>query len=206
MKRTIRYFFYSIIICVPIILINCSSLSNEYLPLEVGNKWYYKAYNPNMHNAELETTIIIEVVGIDTVDGKKYFLLKYENGDNWFSPFYYYQRISNDTLYYSDYNEKRGNTLERITAIFNLDVGEIALLKLPQGELESENKTERLPAGRSYTIKVIHKDDDSIELFTDKSMIDGDQRETYKKGIGMIKLIGEWGMVIELIDYELNNY
>jgi len=169
-----------------------SSIENDYMPLSIGNKWYYNSH-------------ISEVVGIDTIESKKYFKLEYKNADEKFPPFYYYQRISNDTLYTLNFAQWSNLYFERVTAIFTLDSGDIARIELPQNELSSRNEAQGLPTGRNYSIKVTNKDEDTIEFFTYSGMIDGETTEVYKKGVGLIKTRGGWGVGIELIDYDLNN-
>ena len=169
-----------------------SSVENDYMPLSIGNKWYY-----NSHTSE--------VVGIDTIEGKKYFKLEYKNVNEKFPPFYYHQRISNDTLYTLNHDLKTNLYFERVTAIFTLDSGDVARIELPPNELSSRNEAEGLPTGRKYLIKAINKTKETLELFTNVGGVDGNYTETYKRGIGMIKSNNDWGIVTELIDYSFNN-
>ena len=193
-----KLLFYLFIVSLSFLFICCSSAQtsslskNDYMPLAIGNKWYY-----NFHTSE--------VVGIDTIDGKKYFKLKLKNVNAKFPPYYYHQRISNDTLYTLNLDQKSNLYFERITAIFNLDSGDVARIELPPNELSSKNEAEGLPTGRNYSIKVTDKDEDTIEFFTYSGMIDGEYTEIYQKGIGMIKSKSGWGIITELIDYDLNN-
>ena len=169
-----------------------SSVENDYMPLSIGNKWYY-----NSHTSE--------VVGIDTLESKKYFKLEYKNVNEKFPPFYYYQRISNDTLYTLNFGQWSNLYSERVTAIFTLDSGDVARIELPPNELSSRNEAQGLPTGRKYLIKAINKNSETIELFTNVGGVDGNYTETYKRGIGMIMSKNDWGIVTELTDYELNN-
>jgi len=162
------------------------------MPLSIGNKWYY-----NSHTSE--------VVGIDTIEGKKYFKLEHKNVNAKFPPDYYYQRISNDTLFTLNFGQWTNLYSERVTAIFTLDSGDVARIELPPNELSSRNEAQGLPTGRKYLIKAINKNSETIELFTNVGGVDGNYTETYKKGIGMIKSKNDWGIVTELTDYELNN-
>ena len=189
---------YLFIVSLIVLLISCSSaqtsslVENDYMPLSIGNKWYY-----NSHTSE--------IVGIDTIDGKKYFKLEYKNVDEKFPPFYYHQRISNDTLYTLNFAQWSNLYFERVTAIFTLDSGDVARIELPPNELSSRNEAQGLPTGRKYLIKAINKNSETIELFTNVGGVDGNYTETYKRGIGMIKSKNDWGTVTELIDYDLNN-
>jgi len=174
------------------------------MPLTIGNKWFY---NIHISKDEVgsEISVISEIVGIDTIESKRYYKFKYEKVNSNIPPNYYHQRISNDTLYTLNYDDKRKKYLERVTAIFSLDSNELAIIKLNIEEVNAESEIERLPIENNYSIKAINKNDEIIELFTNVGGIDGNYTEIYKKGIGMIKSKNDWGIVTELIDYELNN-
>ncbi len=193
-----KLFFYLFAFALTVLFICCSSaqisssVEKDYMPLSIGNKWYY-----NSHTSE--------VVGIDTIEGKKYFKLEFKNVNEQFPPFYYYQRISNDTLYTLNLDQKSNLYFERVTAIFTLDSGDVARIELPPNELSSRNEARGLPTGRKYSIKAINKNKETIELFTNVGAVDGNYTETYKRGIGMIKSKNDWGIVTELIDYNFNN-
>lgn len=193
-----KLLFYLFIFSLTVPFICCSSaqtsssVENDYMPLSVGNKWYY-----NSHRSE--------VVGIDTIKGKKYFKLEYKNVNEKFPPFYYHQRVSNDTLYTLNLDQKSNLYFERVTAIFTLDSGDVAIIELPPNELSSRNEAQGLPTGRKYLIKAINKTMETIELFTNVGGVDGNYTETYKRGDGMIKSKNDWGIVTELIDDDLNN-
>ena len=181
-----------------------NSFNNDYMPLAIGNKWLYNVHPSNVE-AKSEISFTSEIISIDTIEGKKYFKFKYENVNPNIPPTFYYQRSSNDTLYTLNYDEERKKYIERVSTIFTLDSNEVALIKLNIEEKETGNKIERLPTINRYSIKAIKKDDDKIELFTDRSLIDGNYTEIYKRGIGMIKSKNDWGIITELIDYDLKN-
>lgn len=192
-----KLFFYLFIFSIIVLFVCCSSaqtsssVENNYIPFSIGNKWFY-----NSHTSE--------VVGIDTIEGKKYFKLEYKNVDEKFPPFYYHQRVSNDTLYTLNFGQYSNIYFERVTAIFTLDSGDVAKIELPPNELSSRNEAKGLPTGREYLIKVINKTRETIELFTNIGGVDGNFTETYKRGIGLIKSKNDWGIVTELIDYSFN--
>jgi hypothetical protein len=176
----------------------------EYMPLAVGNKWYYNIHASNAAVGS-DVSIIFEIVGIDTIVGKKYFKIKYEKVNNNFPASYYHQRMSNDTLYALNYDEKYNDYFERVAAIFSLDSGEVASIELPSTNLTLKYEADGLPTGRQYSLEVLSKDENMIELFYNSRMIDGDHTEIFTKGIGMTKSKNDWGIVMELIDYELIN-
>ena len=190
--------FYLFIIFLSILSLSCSvsqtsiSIKNDYFPLAVGNKWLY---NDNSS---------IQIVGIDSIEGKKYFKTKFQSTSTNKPPYIYYQRLSNDTLFTLNFNEKYGEYSERITAIFNLDSGEVAQIELPITNLTLSYEAEGLPTGRKYTIKAVNKSVNTIEFLTKTGGIDSKFYEVYKKGIGKIKSKNSWGVVLDLIDYDLN--
>ena len=181
-----------------------SGFTNDYMPLAIGNKLYYNVHTSN-NKVGSETTFITEVVGIDTIENKTYFKIECENVNDRIPVYYYHQRVSNDTLYTLNSDQKSNLYFERISAIFTLDSGDVARIELPPKELSSKNEAEGLPTGQRYSITVSNKDEHTIEFSTYSIMIDGEFTEIYKKGIGMINSKNAWGIVKELINYDLNN-
>ncbi len=177
---------------------------NDYMPLAVGNKWYYNIHASNAA-VGLDVSTISEIVGIDTIEGNRYFNIKYENVNNDIPVRYYHQRMSNDTLYTLNYDEKYNDYFERVVAIFSLDSGEVATIVLPSTDLTLKYEADGLPTGQQYSLEVLNKDKNSIELFYKSRMIDGNHTDIYTKGIGMTKSKNDWGIVTELIDFELRN-
>lgn len=205
-----RLVIYLLFTSLSILFLTCSSIqslnsfNNDYMPLAIGNKWFYNVHSSNVE-AKSEITFANEILTIDTIEGKKYFKFKHENINSNIPPTYYYQRNSNDTLYTLSYDEKSNKYKEKVIAIFNLDSNEVALIKLNEEEKNTGNKIERLPAMNRYSIKAIKKDKDEIELYINRGLVDGNYTKIYKRGIGMIKLKNDWGIVTELIDYDLKN-
>jgi hypothetical protein len=205
--RLVLYLFF---VSLSILFLRCffgqslNSFNNDYMPLAIGNKWFYNVHTSN-DEAGSEVSIISEIISIDTIEGKNYFRLKYENVNSKFPTVYYHQRMSNDTLYTLNYDQKSNLHFERVTAIFTLDSGDVARIELPPNELSSRNEAQGLPTGRKYLIKAINKNKETIELFTNVGGVDGNYTETYKRGIGMIKSKNDWGIVTELIDNSFNN-
>ena len=209
MNYKIKIIFHLFILFLSIISFSSaqtsSSNKNDYMPLSIGNKWYYNSQPSNV-NVGSEISNLREVIRIDKIKNKKYFVISYSI----FSPnktveSIFYQRISNDTLFTLTYDQKSNLYFERVTAIFTLDSGDVARIELLPNELSSRNEAQGLPTGRRYLIKAINKDKETIELYTNVRGVDGNYTETYKRGIGMIKSKNDWGIVTELIDYELNN-
>jgi len=199
-----------LIISILILFISHSSaqtsidFKNDFMPLTIGNKWFYNAHTSNTEVGS-EISIISEIVGIDTINGKKYFKIKREKPNARFPIYYYHQRMSNDTLYTLNYDEKYNDYFERVAAIFSLDSGEVATIKLPSTDLTLKYEADGHPTGRQYSLEALSKDKNSIELFYKSRMIDGNHTEIYTKGIGMTKSKNDWGIVIELIDFKLRN-
>jgi len=210
MNKKNKLILYLLIIPIYLSIYSCSLaqtssvFKNDYMPLAIGNKWYYNVHTSNTKVGS-ETSIITEIIGIDTIASKKYFWIKSDRVKTKFPPYYYHQRISNDTLYTLNYDQKSNLYFERVTAIFTLDSGDVARIELPPNKLSSKNEAEGLPTGRNYSIKVTDKDENTIEFFTYSGMIDGEYTEKYQRGIGMIKSKGAWGSEWSLIKYNFND-
>jgi hypothetical protein len=205
-----KILFYLFIVSLIVLFIGYSAaqtsggFTNDYMPLAIGNKWYYNVHTSN-NKVGSETTFSTEVIGIDTIETKVYFKIERENSNDKIPVYYYHQRVSNDTLYTLNFDQKSNLYFERITAIFNLDSGDVAEIELPPNELSSKNEAEGLPTGRRYSIKATDKDENKIEFFTYSIIIDGEFSEIYQKGVGMINSKNAWGIVTELIEYDFNN-
>src|SRR3990167_10133633 len=120
-----KFFLNVAIVFSSLLLIDCSasktssSLETEYMPLAIGNIWNYSIYPPDKND---ESIFIKEVVATDTINGKKYFLLK--NSNIWTDKtinYYNYLRLSNDTLFSLNYDNQNLGYIESIDAIFSLD-------------------------------------------------------------------------------------
>ena len=192
-----------------LLLIKCSSSSvsysseESYMPLSIGNKWYY-SYSFSNDNKIIST---MEVVTMDSISGKEYFLIKDSfNKKGYPINNYYHMRLSNDTLYTLKYDDKREQYIERVDAIFYLNENEEASIHLDINNYESpdEEGIERLPIFDKYKIKVILKSEDLIKFYFDSRMVDGDYSITYKKGIGIFEDQPEFGVGLKLQDYELS--
>ena len=141
-----------ILLAIPFILISlllfeCSSLSttnkynNEFMPLAVGNKWYYSYLN-SINNKDI--VLIKEVESIDIINGKEYAVIKnlFVRRINDTIKIYSYLRISNDTLYKMIYDEKRERYIENADAIFSLELNESARVQLDVDNSESKSEEE----------------------------------------------------------------
>ena len=73
-----KLLFYLFIVSLTVLFISYSSaqtsggFTNDYMPLAIGNKWYYNVHTSN-NKVGSETTFITEVIGIDTIETKAYF-------------------------------------------------------------------------------------------------------------------------------------
>ncbi|OGU29292.1 MAG: hypothetical protein A2057_09210 [Ignavibacteria bacterium GWA2_35_9] len=204
-----KFFINFVILFSSLLLLDCStsktndSLNADYMPLAIGNKWYYSIYPPDKND---ESKFIKEVVATDTINGKKYFLLK--NSNIWTDTtinYYNYLRLSNDTLFSLNYDNQNLGYIERIDAIFSLDSNETATvhLDLDVSESLSRKAIERLPVFNHYTIKVTSKNENKIEYLIDYGHFDMKGTTTYEKGVGMVKSVNSWGAGTELKKYDL---
>jgi hypothetical protein len=163
------------------------------MPLSIGNKWVYDSNEG------------YEIISIDTINTKKYYKFKTScitNGKP--AECFYWQRISNDTLFSLNYDSGANDYVEFVDAIFTLNENDVAEIHLPNRDKILLNESERLPSGNEYSIKVLSKKDDTIEFFTHRHGIDANQIVVYKKGIGIIKTKNDWGIEKKLTDYKLN--
>jgi hypothetical protein len=181
-------------------MIGCSSSYNipnskDYMPLSVGNKWIYGStseYILERNKIEFK----MEVVEIDTIRSKNYYKIRneYYGADSSFS-YYYYQRISADTLYSLHFDSSDNSYLDYIEAIFSLNIGDTTCIY-------SRNNLAERCAGY---IQVTKKSENEIEfLHNSIDAIDEEQWYTYKRGLGIVIIRSAWGGHTELLDYEIH--
>lgn len=175
--------------------------SEEYMPLSVGNKWFYKYENSSISE-------IKEVTSIDTIEGKVYFQItdSHIQSDTTLV-YHYHQRLSNDTLFTLNFDNRRKRYFERVDAIFSLNENDNALFSIQRDDSSDKNGDDihRLPS--RYTISVRNKKNDLIEFIHNSGLfVDGGYTTIYQRGIGMIKFSNDWGVRFEIEKYELNNY
>lgn len=115
--------------------------SEEFFPLQVGNKWYYNSSFPDSNSVDF----VWEVVGEENFDGKQYFAITELNLKfNFISTLYY--RFNGATLFV------RGTNFEKILADFSLNLNDTAYW---QNELVVVEKTKDImkfetPQGADY--------------------------------------------------------
>jgi hypothetical protein len=199
-----------LVILIGLFLVECSSLSmtnkfkNEYMPLAVGNKWYYSYLNSNNND---DIVLIKEVVSIDKIDGKDYAVIKnlFVRKIKEAFKYYSYLRISNDTLYKMIYDEKRERYIENADAIFSLELNDSARIQLDVDtrEEKSENEILNLPKISWMNIKVTKKSEDIIEFYKNTIMVESEHTVKYKKGVGIIETNGSMSADYKLQDYKL---
>ena len=204
MKSTSKLLFiisFSCLVAGCSIFNSSKSLSTEYMPLSLGNKWYY-TYNQSSGDNESES--IVEVISTDTILDKKYYRLR----DLTITPdstydYYYHKRLSQDTLFTLYHDSGRKQYVEIIDAIFSMKLNETAEVEpiLIPPKQQNEPEENNLPSGH-YTIKLISKNNDEAEYFTFRA-IDGADTSIYRKGVGLVKSKGSWGVVKVLKDYTL---
>ena len=88
----------------------------EYLPLKIGNKWYYNTAYPDTTSIN----IICEVKGQEEINNKIYYKIVEQNLQNNFMDTLFY-RFSGDTLF-----SRRINYKEQIIADFSLGLNDTA--------------------------------------------------------------------------------
>ena len=181
------------------ILIGCTASHNvpsskDYMPLSIGNKWTYGSKSENVFEKQ-KIEFIKEIVGIDTFHNRSYFKMKneYFAKDSIFT-FFYFQRISADTLFSLYYDGLSNSYLEFIEAIFSLNIGDTTCIYSP------ENFTEKC---REYII-VTNKTEYDFEILHDTNeAIHEEQWFTYERGLGIVIIRSAWGGTTELLEYEI---
>ncbi len=196
-----------------------SSFKDDYMPLAVGNKWIY-----NFPNSSIFETVI-EVVAIDTIERKEYYIIKNSNiSSDTTRAYYTYKRISNDTLYSLIYSNSYQRYIELVDAIFSMNLNDIAWIDIdikPDASDENNSimlsardsakifdidgvntennsiKSLPIPTIKHYSIRVINKNDTTIEFHTKYGGLDNEANRIYRKGVGLIPTKGK------LLKYEL---
>lgn len=193
MKQISRSFCY--FISLLFLLLACSQSKpvktlgpNEFMPLAVGNKWIY-----GKKPADYKYTM--EIVSNDTINNKNYFRVKHSPfGKDSLYTFYYYQRISNDTLFVLYYDILSIDNLEFIDAIFSVNVSDTVCIY--PGNILTDKCKEH--------IVITKKSEDQIEVFRNSTeAIDEERWITYERGIGIIMDHSVWGEKTELLYYEI---
>ena len=179
---------YTVYVALPIVcfVISCSTAykishsSEEFMPLSVGNKWYYEtAENSKM---------IKEVVSQNSIDGNMYYRISYTKFSQDSIPsntFYLHERFDSDTLFVLQFSKYDDNWFESIQAIYSLEENEIVKYK----NLQKSYGNIRVRGFNN--LKVIEKSDEEINfnLYGDHY----NYEMIYKKGIGLI-YDSSWGI------------
>jgi hypothetical protein len=181
------------------IIVGCGTSQNisnsqEFMPLSVGNKWIYGSKSEYILEKN-KIEFIKEVVDIFTLNNRSYFAMKnYYFGKDLTSTFYYYQRISADTLFSLYYDSSGNSYFEVIEAIFSLNIGDTTCIYSRNNMAKSCTEYIQVTKKTENEIEFLHN---SIEA------IDEEQWYTYKKGIGTVGIRSAWGINTELLDYEI---
>ncbi|MFA5834841.1 MAG: hypothetical protein WDA22_15300 [Bacteroidota bacterium] len=163
------------------------------MPLSVGNKWTYDSSDDT------------EVISVDTINNKIFYKFKTSGNNNGkILHSFYWQRVSNDTLFLLNYDSITNQYIEFIDAIFSLKENDVAQIHLELGDSVSQKDINYLPRCRDYSIKVLDKSDDVIEFITQRCGVDFNYITVYKKGVGVVKTKNDWGIELKLTDFKLN--
>ena len=147
---------------------------NEFMPLEVGNKWFYT------NNID-SISFVKEVISRDTINGAIYYKVKNTRlvRDSIITKFHH-ERIFNDTLFVREYSSLKNRITDRIVAVFSLNLGESCTTLKVKGEWEKKWTHIR-------GIRVVKKDRNIIEFVEGNPAIDNGFYITYEKGKGLVK-------------------
>jgi len=165
------------------------------MPLSIGNKWTYGNKSENVFGKQ-KIEFIKEIVDIDTIHNRSYFKMKnYYFGKDLTSTFYYYQRISADTLFSLYYDTSGNSNFEVIEAIFSLNIGDTSCVDY-QKYFGDKCKDFTVIANKTENeIEILHESIDAIDV---------EQWHTYKRGLGIVTIRSAWGGHTELLDYEIH--
>ncbi len=179
-----------------IILCSCNDstvtaeFSESYMPLKIGNKWFYSAFTqgttPNPDNI-IETR---EVVGTKFIEGRTFYLIK----RNYTIPSSEFA----DTLYYA----LEGNVLYQL---IKYDIYEPYITSIAADfNLEVNNKYSTR-ADMVYDVTVIEKTAEKMSFYFDSpNAVDEEHTNTYLKGRGFYEVYSAaWSSGKRLVKAEL---
>jgi hypothetical protein len=156
--------------------------SESFLPLKTGNKWYY---NPKPDSSGYE--LVIEVEGTEEIEGFSYYKLLFsQNSSGLIGPiqYYWYMRISNDTLY-SYRCEEAG-----LLSPFNIDLDSIFSVHFCYND---------------YYARLYEKSNNELKfVYTAILVMDADFGLSFRKGIGITRYSVNGWYDFVLDHYEIN--
>jgi hypothetical protein len=181
------------------IIIGCSSSQNipnskDFMPLSVGNKWIYGSKSEYILEKN-KIEFIKEVLNVDTINSRSYFKIKNEYfGKDSIFTFFYYHRISSDTLLSLYYDSLGNSYFEVIEAIFSLNIGDTTCIDYQKyfGDKCKEFTVVTNRTGNGFEILHNHID-----------ITDEEQWYTYKRGLGVVIIRSAWGGNTELLEYKI---
>jgi hypothetical protein len=160
-----KKFKYNILFFL-LVIISCesptepTSLDEDYMPLIIGNKWYYSS------NIKDTTTIdiIVEILNQEVIENKMYYKMMEQNiSSSFVDTFSYYFRMNGDTLF-----SRLKLFPEEVIADFSLNKNEIAYWK--------------------EDLSVVEKTNDIIKYATLNSE-DYEYNITFEKNVGIVNIV-----------------
>jgi hypothetical protein len=167
-----------------------SMLASEYMPLSVGNRWYY-SHLPTQTDGSTTITHIEEVIGTTPINGSTFYVLackRLVQTDSFSVTGYIYLRCAGSKLIEGGINFGVFSTYT--VADFSMQMGESWVMD---------------QADMHYNVTVVEKDESKVTFYyDDPRMVDEEMMRTYQKGSGRISMRSlMWGGGDWLIRAEL---
>jgi len=167
-----------------------SELAADYMPLQIGNIWYYKEYEPGQRIDTLKEVLTIQVAGQKMIDNQSYFILQEQSLDTTEAPQFrtidtFYYRCDGPKLYIgqNDYNVFK----IIVAADFSMNVNDSYELSYDRG----------LAGVTNLVISLIEKESQYLIFSYDFPVVsDASYYRTYKYKAGIFdqSSFGGWGM------------
>ncbi|MFA3783795.1 hypothetical protein ABRY23_12110 [Melioribacteraceae bacterium 4301-Me] len=171
--------------------------AEQFYPLKVGNKWYYKYYHTNGDTikydySDSEYELYREVIGVKKINGKNYSIMESKNSN----PLLVnhsdttYLRTDRYKLYFAYKDATTNQYIERMFADFSL---------------EKADTFHIVKDAYEWVVTVKEKTTNIIKFHYEiPNAADEEYEETYVKNVGLKSSYStDWHMGIMLVNYEL---
>jgi hypothetical protein len=159
-------------------------IASEYMPLAVGNQWYYASYQSQVPSASTPETSLLQVVGEMMIGDTRFQVLTFSSLRRGMDSIEVL-----DTLYYrTSGSELFQCFLKNGTA----NVRKIAEFSLSQGQSYTQNEERNV---KTYVTVIRRTDDEMTFLYDAPEYADDAYRITFKKGVGIVDQYDpDWGV------------
>lgn len=161
-------------------IINASS--SEFIPLKVGNSWTYKCISSFDSSLTIET-----IIGDTIINNKKYWILESNNNEKQYGRTYFIRMDGNK--FYLTYDGEKG-------FMFDVSISSSEEYEYNGYKMKASNSVDVITNLGKFKDCIDYKHDDPLT-------IDEEGGHIFKKGIGIVKSYGVWGISHELVDYRI---